>query len=136
MFHNILVGRNLHKLESITPYTSDHNQNKSKGGNRICTQEHNKATTHTNVKKRAQQQNNRVTTQEMCSNLSRTLWRHGRGVSELWCAQRMLGYCSMAPRRSFYSPKGPRRRWSYIWKRPSFHVCRCTRLSDGAPDNT
>jgi hypothetical protein len=65
------------------PYIIDHNQNKSKGGNRIHTQEHNVATTHTNVKNRAQQQNDRVTTQEMLSNLSRTLQRRGRGVSEL-----------------------------------------------------
>jgi hypothetical protein len=37
MFHNIPVVRNLHKLESLTSYTSDHNQNESKGGNRIHT---------------------------------------------------------------------------------------------------
>jgi hypothetical protein len=74
MFHNILVVRNLHKLESLMPYTSDHNQNESMRGNIIRTQEHNATSTHTNAKKRAQQQNNRVMTQEMCSNLSRTLW--------------------------------------------------------------
>jgi hypothetical protein len=62
-------------------YTIDHNQNKSKGGNRMRTQEHNTAATHTNVK-RAQQQNDRVTTQEMRSNLSRPLQRHDHGVSE------------------------------------------------------
>jgi hypothetical protein len=83
MFHNTPVVRNLHKFDSLTPYTSDHNQNTSKGGNRIHTQEHNAATTCTNVKKRAQQQNDRVTTQEMRSNLSRTLQRRGREVSEL-----------------------------------------------------
>jgi hypothetical protein len=55
------------------PYTIDHNQNKSKEGNRMRTQKHNAATTRTNVKKRAQQQNDRVTTQEMRSNISRTL---------------------------------------------------------------
>jgi hypothetical protein len=57
MFHNIPVVGNLHKLESLTPYTSDHNQNKTKGGIRILTQEHNIATTRINVKKRAQAQN-------------------------------------------------------------------------------
>jgi hypothetical protein len=83
MFHNILVVRNLHKLESLTPYTSDHNQNESKVGNRIHTQEHNVATTRTNTKKRAQQQNDRVTTQEMHSSISRTFQRRGHGGSEL-----------------------------------------------------
>jgi hypothetical protein len=83
MFHNISVVRNLYKLEFLTPYTSDHNQNESKGGIRIRTQEHNTATTCTIAKKRAQQQNDIVTTQEMRSNLSRTLRRRGRGVLEL-----------------------------------------------------
>jgi hypothetical protein len=46
----------------LTPYTSDHNQNRSKGGTRIRTQEHNAATAHTNAKKRAQQQNDKVAT--------------------------------------------------------------------------
>jgi hypothetical protein len=36
-------------------------------------QEHNTRTTHTNAKKRAQQQNDKVTTQKMRSNLSKTL---------------------------------------------------------------
>jgi hypothetical protein len=106
MFHNIPIARNIHKLESLTPYTSDHNQNESKGGIRILTQEHNTATTHTNAKKKAQQQNNRVSTQEMCSNLSRTLWRHGRGVSKLQCPQSMLDVLLHATRGPFYSPKG------------------------------
>jgi hypothetical protein len=102
--------------ESLTPYTSDHNQNKSKGGNRIHTQEHNAATTHTNLKNRAQQQNGRLTTQEMCSNPSRTLRRHGRGVSELWSTQSMLGYLLHGPRGPFYSPKEPRSRSFFMWE--------------------
>jgi hypothetical protein len=52
MFHDIPVVRNLHKLESLTPYTNDHDQTKSKGGNIIRTKEYNTATTHTNIKKR------------------------------------------------------------------------------------
>jgi hypothetical protein len=44
---------------------------------------------HTNTKKRAQQQSNRVTTQKMRSNLSQTLRRRGHRVSELWCALEM-----------------------------------------------
>jgi hypothetical protein len=74
MFHNIPIVKNLHKLESLIPYTSDHNQIESKGGNRIRTQEHN-ATTHTNAKKRVQQQNDKVTSQKF--------WRCGLEVSEL-----------------------------------------------------
>jgi hypothetical protein len=83
MFDNIPVVRDLHKLESLMPYMIDHNQNGSKEGNRIRTQEHNKSTTHTNAKKRPQQQNDRVTTQKMRSNLCRTLWRRGLGILEL-----------------------------------------------------
>jgi uncharacterized protein YgfB (UPF0149 family) len=49
----------------------------------MCTQEHNVEITHIHMKKRVQQQNDRVTTQEMHSNLSGILQRHGRGVSEL-----------------------------------------------------
>jgi hypothetical protein len=50
---------------SHTLHKSDHNQNWSKGGSRIHTQEHNAATMRTNAKKRAQQQNDKVTTQKM-----------------------------------------------------------------------
>jgi hypothetical protein len=46
----------------------------------------------------------------------------------------MLWYCSKAPRGSFYNPKGPRSRWSFIWKLPAFPVCGCTGLSGGARD--
>jgi hypothetical protein len=67
--------------------------------------------THKCKKKRAQQQNERATAQEMRSNLSRTLRRCGRGVSKLWCAQVMLGMLLHAPRGPFYSPKRPRSRW-------------------------
>jgi hypothetical protein len=70
-------------LESLTPYTSDHCQNQSKGESRICTQEHNAATTRTNAKKRAQQQSDGVTAHKMRSNLSQTLWRRGHRVLEL-----------------------------------------------------
>jgi hypothetical protein len=52
IFHNIPIVINLHKLESFMPYTSDHNQNRSKGLNRKHTQEHNVATKRTNSKKR------------------------------------------------------------------------------------
>jgi hypothetical protein len=65
------------------PYTNNHNQNRSKGGSRIRTQEHNATKTWTNAKKRAQQQSDRVTIQKMSSNLSQTLRRRGHGVSVL-----------------------------------------------------
>jgi hypothetical protein len=58
-------------------------ENQSKGGSRVRTPGHNAATTRTNAKKRAQQQRDRVTTQKICSNLSQTLQRRGRGVFEL-----------------------------------------------------
>jgi hypothetical protein len=67
MSHNIPVVRNLYKLESLTPYTSEHNQNRSKGGSRIRTQEHNVAATYTNAIRRAQQQSDNVTTLKMRS---------------------------------------------------------------------
>jgi hypothetical protein len=43
-----------------------------------------------------------------------------------------LMYLLEAPRGPFYSPKGPRSRWSFIWKLPAFLGCGCTGLS-GAP---
>jgi hypothetical protein len=65
------------------PYTRDHNKIRSKGGSREHTQEHTTTTTRTNAKKRAQQQSDRVMTQKIRLNLSQTLQRRGRGVSEL-----------------------------------------------------
>jgi hypothetical protein len=65
-YNSIPFVRNLHMLESLMPYTSDHNQNQSKAESTIHTQEHNAATTHTNAKKRAQQQSDGVTTHKMC----------------------------------------------------------------------
>jgi hypothetical protein len=50
-----------------------------------------------------------------CSILSRMSRKRGCVESEFWCALIMLGLCSMVPRGSFYSPKGPRSRWSSIW---------------------
>jgi hypothetical protein len=43
-------------------------------------------------------------------------------------------YFSIVPRCSFYSPKGPKSRWSFIWKLPTFPVCVCTGLSGGTLD--
>jgi hypothetical protein len=39
---SISFMRNLHKLECLTPYTSDQYHNRSKGGVRTGTQEHNR----------------------------------------------------------------------------------------------
>jgi len=46
-----------------------------------------------------------------------------------------LVYLFEAPRGPFYSPKGPRSHWSFIWKLPAFPGCGCTGLSGGAPDS-
>jgi hypothetical protein len=35
----------------------------------------------------------------------------------------------MVPRGSFYSPKGPRSSWSFIWKLPASSICGCTDMS-------
>jgi hypothetical protein len=77
------IVRNLHKLESLTPYTNDHNQNKSKGGNRIRTQEHNVAATHTQEKMRAHERKRQSHNLRTRSNLSLTNQKHGRRVSKL-----------------------------------------------------
>jgi hypothetical protein len=45
-----------------------------------------------------------------------------------------LVYLFEAPRGPFYSPKGPRSRWSFIWKLPAFPGCGRTGLSGGTPD--
>jgi hypothetical protein len=37
-----------------------------------------------------------------------------------------LVYLFESPRGLFYSPKGPRSRWSFIWKLPAFPGCECT----------
>jgi hypothetical protein len=37
-----------------------------------------------------------------------------------------LVYLFEAPRGPFYSPKGSRSRWSFIWKLPAFPGCGCT----------
>jgi hypothetical protein len=86
--------RNLHKLESLKPYTSDHNQNQSKGESRIRTQEHNAATTHTQMQKKE-----RATTKSLSNNLENALkslsstleaWSRSLGVvvclKYAWCA--------------------------------------------------
>jgi hypothetical protein len=98
--------RNHHKLESLTPYIIDHIQNKSKGGNRMRTQEHNTTTTtHTNVKKRAQQQNNRVRLKK-CAQIS--LEYFGGVVAESWsCSLHKvcLGTCSICLGVPFLPPR-------------------------------
>jgi hypothetical protein len=107
------VARNLHKLESLTPYTNDYNQIQSKEGSidahRSTTQQQ-----HTHKHKRERtNQNDRVTAQERAQ-ISLTNQKHCRGVSELWCAQSMLRWLLHEHRGSFYSPKGSRSPWSFI----------------------
>jgi hypothetical protein len=132
--HNILVVRNLHKLESLTPYTNDHNQNRSKGGNRIHTQEHNAATTRTNAKKRVQWQSDRVMTQKW----AQISHQHFRGVVAESRSCNVLKvcwvYCSMRLGIPFIPPRGlgP---IEVPFGRPWLpFVCWCTGLSGGALD--
>jgi hypothetical protein len=106
------------------PYRSDHNQNEGKGAIRIRTHEHNIATTCINAKKRVQQQNDIVTTQEMRSNLSRSC-----SVIKV-----CLLYCSMHIGVPFIVAS----RLGVIevtFGRPGLpYVCGSTGLSDGALD--
>jgi hypothetical protein len=126
------VVRNLHKLESLTPYTNDYNPIRSKERSGDT---HNSTTQqqHAHKQKRVHK-SKRSHISKTRPNLSLTNQQRGCRGSELWCAQSMLGYCFMAPRGSFYSPKGPRSRWSFIWKLLAFPVCGCTGMSGGAPD--
>jgi hypothetical protein len=102
------------------------------GGTRnIHTNLSNSNNTHTSEERSAW--NNTAESQlKTCSNLYLMKQQHGREVVELQYAQRMLVYCSMVPRGSFYSPKGCRSRWSYICKAmvafcPRVHgTARCT----------
>ena len=116
------------------PYTSYYNQNESKGGNRIHTQEHNAATTRTNAKKRAQQQNDRVTTQKMRSTLSLSLsLKHFRGVVVESRSCNVLKVClvsgSIHLGVPFIAPRGLGA-VEVPFGRPSLpSICGCTRLS-------
>jgi hypothetical protein len=64
LYLDIPFMRNLHKLESLTPYIIVHNQNRSKGGGKNTHKSAITTTTHTKAKTRVQQQNNRVTSKK------------------------------------------------------------------------
>jgi hypothetical protein len=108
--------RNLHTLESLTPYTSDLNKKQSKGGSRVHTQEHNRS----NNKHTSQRESTRTRTTELqlrnvLESLKhfKTAWSQSLGVA---VCSRMLSVMVEVPRDLFYSPKGPRSRCSFIWK--------------------
>jgi hypothetical protein len=108
--------RNLHKLESLTPYTNDLNQSSRVMGSSNTHNSSNHINTCTRVKKRAQETTQQSYSSTRCSNLYLAKQQLGREISVLWNVQRMLGQFSMAPRGSFYSPKGLRSRRSSVWK--------------------
>jgi hypothetical protein len=75
--------RNLHKLESLTPYTNDHNQIRSKEGSRNAHKSTTAATPHTQAKKRAQESKRQSHSSRTRSNLYLTNKKRGHGVSKL-----------------------------------------------------
>jgi hypothetical protein len=106
-----------------------------RGSRNTHTRDKNTTTNAHKSREEHKRQRNGVTTQNACSNLNLSKQKRGRSVSVLWDVQRMLGVLLNAPRGPFYSPKGPRSRWSSIWKAlvafyPRVHwTVRCT------PDN-
>jgi hypothetical protein len=106
------IVRNLHKLESLTPYKSVYTQNRSKEGSRNA----HKSTTqeqHTHKRKESAQIK---TTELQLTNASKSLSNKSTSWSQRFRVVRVLGFYSMAPKGSFHSPKGPRSCWSSIWK--------------------
>jgi hypothetical protein len=99
-------------LSCLTQY--DHNQNRSKGGVRIRTQEHNIAITCTKAESARTQRHSGSS--EMCSNLSQTLEQRDCKVSEFRVLLTMLGILVEAPSGLFYSPKWLRSHCSFLWK--------------------
>jgi hypothetical protein len=114
-------------LSRLTQDNHNQNQNQSKGGRRSHTQKHNTTTHARKPKKQAQELYVTRTTRNKRSDLPTITELRGCDESECWCALGILGYCSMAHRGPFYSPNGPRSRWSSIRKFHTFLVCVCTR---------
>jgi hypothetical protein len=137
IFQNIPVVRNLHKLESLTPYTSDHNQNKSMGRNKLCTQEHNVVTTRTNAKRRERNNKTKEQRPKKCAQIS--LEHFGDVVAEFRSCG-VLKLClvcfSMRLGVPFIAPRGLGVVGSYIRKLQTFPIYVRTRLSSGALDST
>jgi hypothetical protein len=109
--------RNLHKLESLTPYTiwsklrtrvkeRVANAHKSTNAARPCTQ----------VKKRAHEWKPTESQFKTSSNLS--LMNQSVITESQSCCMILwyLGYMLHVPRVPFYSPKEPRSRWFFIWE--------------------
>jgi hypothetical protein len=80
---NIPVVRNLHKLESLTPYTIDHNQIQSNVGSGNAHKSTITTTPRTQAKKRAHKSKRQSHSSRMRSNLSITNQKRGHEVSEL-----------------------------------------------------
>jgi hypothetical protein len=91
LYHNISFVRNLHKLQSLTPYASDHNQNQSKNTHKReqSQQQH--------AQKQRQEWNNKTTElqlRNMLKSLSnhRTAWSRSLIVVvcswNAWCSGR------------------------------------------------
>jgi hypothetical protein len=107
------VVRNLHNLESLTPYTNEH---KSKGGIATHTRSRVAATTHTQNKNEHTKQTTELQLKEVLESLSR--WTKCVFAKSRHCRMfnGCLVLCSMSIGGPFYSPKGARSRSSSIWK--------------------
>jgi hypothetical protein len=75
--------RNLHKLESLMPYTNDLNQSTRVMGSSNTHKNSNRSNTRTRVKKRAQETTQRSYNSTMCSNLYLANQQRGHEVSML-----------------------------------------------------
>jgi hypothetical protein len=75
LYHNPFV-RNLHKLESLTPYTNCYNQNGVRKGVEMHTRAQRCNNTHTSKKRESTNQNDKVTTKNVPKSLSNksTTW--------------------------------------------------------------
>jgi predicted DNA-binding WGR domain protein len=107
--------RNLHKLESLTPYTNDLNQNWGKEGVETHTRTQSQQEHAHKSRRERKNQSSRLTAQKRAKSLSNETiaWSQSLGVvvcSRSACVQ------LHAPRGSFYSPKGPRSCLVFIWK--------------------
>jgi hypothetical protein len=128
--------RNLHKLEPLT-LTILIRMKTTRVREGIETHARARVTTvtRTQVKKRAHKHSAASSQLNKCSNL--------KHIDSDACLRSLdVLECSMeacvllhAPSGPFHSPKGPRSRWSFIWKLPAFLFCWCTGLSGALPDS-
>jgi hypothetical protein len=113
-----------------------------KYGVRRGVEKHTRAQCNNNTHTRAQCNNNTHTSKEESARIKMTeshlknALKSLSNISKVWSQSFGVVVCSKYAWRSFYSPKGPRSRWSFIWKLPTFPVCGCTGLSGGVPNTT